>query len=72
MATPMAYSTRRRHMRELRRLIEDPASDVVLKRVAYAMESAVRRVTEPVVGWPSLAHEARLSADLLRQELGRR
>ena len=71
MAKPMGYSTRRRHLRDLRRVIEDPASDDVLKRIAYAMETAVKRVTVPVVGWPSLVEEAQLMANLLRGELRR-
>lgn len=42
--------------------IDSDSPDPVLKRIAYAMEEAIRRVTEPVVGWGSLPAMARSNA----------
>lgn len=71
MAKVMSERTRRRQLAELRKACIEQGDDPVLLRVAYAMEMAARRVTEPVVGWPSLATEARALAELLRCDLAR-
>lgn len=71
MAQVMSERTRQRQLAELRKTCIEQGDDPVLRRVAYAMEMAVRRVTEPVVGWPSLATKARALTDLLRGDLAR-
>lgn len=64
-----ADATIRRHLRELRRECIDAQNDIIEKRIAYAMEVAVRWAREDVRGWPGLADEARSEARLLRHEL---
>lgn len=64
----MAPSTRRKHLRELRRFIDD-TDDFIEKRIAYEMETAIRRVTEDVVQWPSLVEQAKGAAAMLRNEI---
>lgn len=65
----MSERTRRRHMKELRILIESSA-DPIETRIAYAMEAAVHRVTRPgLVGWPSLRDEALIMSSLLKKDL---
>lgn len=61
--------TVKKHLKELRALIENEATDEVTRRIAYAMECAVRWATEDTVGWNGLAQEARDEAWFLRQEL---
>ena len=61
-------STIRRNLKELRSLI-DSSNDLILRRIAYAMEHAVRWATEDTVGWHSLAREAEEEAKILRGEL---
>lgn len=65
----MTPRTIKKHLRLLREECIEGTDDVILKRVAYAMEMAVRRCTEKVVGWDSLADEARKEASLLAHEL---
>lgn len=64
-----AEATITRHLRQLRRECIDGSNDLIEKRIAYAMEVAVRWAREDVRGWPGLAEEARASAQLLRQAL---
>ena len=66
-----SQATIRRHKKALRALIEDPTSDDVLRRIAYAMETALWWASQKTVGWQPMADEARLLASLLRKELGR-
>jgi len=63
-----SYSTIRRHLRDLRRGI-DQSTDPVFLRIAYAMECAVRWAREDTVDWPSLRVEAEIEAKLLKDEL---
>jgi hypothetical protein len=66
----MHKNTLRKQIKDLRQqCIDDDEADPILKRVAYAMEMAARRVSYKTVGWPSLAEEARREAALLREEL---
>lgn len=65
----MHPKTVKKHLKQLREECIDGVSDPVLKRIAYAMETAVTRVTRKTVGWPSLAEEACREAALLREEL---
>lgn len=68
-----AYSTVRRHLRELRRLIESPDADVIEKQIAYEVENAIRWARENVVAWPSPVQSVKDASALLRKELeGRR
>src|SRR5262245_5727125 len=60
--------TIKRNLRQLRKEIID-SDDIIASRIAYAMECAVRWVTEETVGWGTLATNARAEADLLRREL---
>ena len=63
-------TTIQRHLKQLRtECIDTPEADAVLMRIAYAMETAVRWATENTVGWSGLRDEARMLADLLRNEL---
>ena len=55
-------------MNELRELI-DATDDVILKRIAYEMETAVRSFIEDVVDWPTLAQQAKDATHMLREEL---
>lgn len=61
--------TIRRHLQALRAQCIDNNPDPILRRVAYAMEIAVRRETDSRLGWPSLVDEAQIIAKLLREEL---
>ena len=62
-------TTIRRHKKRLRAECIDNVRDPILRRVAYAMETAVTWATTDTVGWPSLAEEARALAEILRKEL---
>jgi hypothetical protein len=53
---------------QLRHLI-DSTSDPILKRIAYAIETAVRWAREDVRGWPDLVEEAEAEAALLKKEI---
>ena len=65
----MHPKTIRRHLKTLRAECIQGQADPILMRIAYAMETAVRKMTERTVGWPSLVEEAKTEADLLRKEL---
>lgn len=67
----MTKETIRRHLRKLRAECIDDCDDLVVKRVAYEMECAIRRVTERTRGWPDLPTMARQAAQLIRNELKR-
>jgi hypothetical protein len=73
MAKVMSERTRRRQLAELWALKEraQEMGDEVTVRIAYEMHTAVRRVTEPMVGWPSLAKLAEGAADLLKAQMRR-
>lgn len=61
-------TTLRLAKRELRQVIEnDP--DPVVQRIAQGMENTIRWVTEKTVGWQKPAVEAKLLAEMLREEL---
>lgn len=63
----------RRELKELRRDCIEGTQDLVLKRIAYEIESAVRYVIEDgIKDWPSLAEQAHISAKLLKDELAAR
>ena len=64
--TPQAI---KRHLARLRKRAIEPDTDWLTARIAYAMETAIRRVTEPVVGWPTLEQEAADTAKLIREEI---
>lgn len=70
MKRPPAASTVKRHLVELRKDCIEGSLDPVEKRIAYAMEQAVRWATEATTGWPKLAVQAEEEAALLRKELG--
>lgn len=61
-------STIRKHLKKLRELI-DSSKDPIEKRVAYAMEQAVRWAIEDTAGWSGLAQEAKEEAGVLKREL---
>lgn len=65
-----SQATIKRHLKQLREQVIN-SSDPVEERIAYAMETAVRWAIEPTLGWPGLAEQARIEAELLRRELGR-
>lgn len=65
----MHPKTVKRHLKALRAECIDGVDDPILRRVAYAMETAVIRCTRKTVGWPSLIEEANLIASLLRKEM---
>lgn len=65
----MKPATIRRHLRKLRAECIVGTDDVILRRIAYEMEVAIRRVMEPVVGCGSLADQAKEAARALRYEL---
>lgn len=56
-------------MNNLRKLIDESECEIT-KRIAYEMETAIRKVTEDTVGWPELDVLARDAAFLLKKELG--
>jgi len=62
-----AKSTIRKHLRQLRHVIET-STDPVETRVAYVMECAVRWAIEDT-DWPGLADDAKRTADLIRCDL---
>ena len=57
-----------KQLSDLRKLIEE-TDDVIVLRVAYTIECAVRRVTEDVVNCPTLEEQAYADAELLRSKL---
>ena len=59
----------KQELKELRATCIENQSDPVLRRIAYAMEEAIRYATEPVVGWPTLTASALDLSALLRKEL---
>lgn len=61
--------TIRQHLKQLREQCIDGTDDLVLKRIAYEVECAVRWAREDVMRWPGLAQQARDGANLLKQEL---
>lgn len=63
-------STIRRHLRQLRKLI-DSTDDPALGRMAYAIECAVRWSREDVVGWPGLCEQATAETKFLLEEIRR-
>lgn len=66
------HTTIRKHLRDLRRVIEAPETDLVTKRFAYEIECAIRWARQKTVGWPpptQMAHDAAL---MLKQELASR
>jgi hypothetical protein len=65
-----ADTTIRRNLRGLQRLIDDPDTDPLTQRVAYAMETAIRWITENTRGWPAMPGEAKAMAALIRQDMG--
>lgn len=65
----MQPKTIKKHLKQLRAECIEQTDDLVLKRVAYEMECAIRRVTERTVGWPSLSDLARGAAHLIRTEM---
>jgi hypothetical protein len=62
-------TTIRKHLRELRALIDAPYQDPILVRISYEMETAVIWATEKTVKWPGLAEQAKTAAILLKKEL---
>lgn len=68
----MTQKTIQRHLRELRKTCIDGVDDPILRKIAYAMECAVRRETDPRLrSWPTLVEEAQALTKLLRYELAR-
>lgn len=65
----MTNKTIKRHLKNLRKNCIEGTDDPILKEVAYAMETAVRRVTEKVVGWGSLEEEANRAAAAIAAKL---
>lgn len=63
-------STIQRHLRHLRKLI-DESGDPHEQRLAYAMETAIRWATTHTVGWGCMAKEAALLAELLKKDVAR-
>ena len=60
--------TIKRNLRELRKLI-DTSEDVLLSRIAYAIETAVRWTIEDTTNWEGLCDQAKSEADLLKKQL---
>lgn len=65
-----ADSTVRKHLQALRRLINDPSTDLVTRQVAYEWEFAIRWAREDV-SWPPPTRMAVTAAKFLRDELKR-
>ena len=63
-------ATIKRHLKQLRKEVVE-SDDIIASRIAYAMETAIRWVTEKTVGWPSLAEQAQIDAKALREEIER-
>jgi hypothetical protein len=63
-----ADTTIQRNLREIRRAI-DASDDVVFKRIAYSIETAVRWAREDVRDWPGLVAEAQAQTECLNIEL---
>jgi hypothetical protein len=65
-----ADATVRKSLRAVRRLIEDPDTDLITKRIAYEIECAIRWAREDgIQGWPSPVQMAVDAGTLLKQEL---
>lgn len=65
----MTPKTIKKYLARLRKRAIESDADWLTARIAYAMETAIRRVTEPVYGWSSLEQEAADTAKLIRQEI---
>ena len=66
----MNHETIKKHLQKLRKEVIEQDGDPIAARVAQAMETAIRKVTEEgLVGWPSLQDEARAFARLIRKEI---
>jgi hypothetical protein len=63
-----AASTVRRHLRRLRKLIDESES-LHEQKIAYAMEKAIRWAREDTVGWGDMAREAVVQAEILKTQL---
>lgn len=61
----------RQQLKELRATCIEQESDVILRKIAYEIECAVRLAIEDTVRWPSLSEMAKAGAHLLKQELAR-
>jgi hypothetical protein len=59
----------KKELRDLRKLI-DTTPDVILKRIAYTIETAVRYAREDGIrDWPTLVDEAWQETEILKMEL---
>ena len=56
------------NLKELRELI-DNTDDIILARIAYEIETAVRWARENTVNWGTLVEQAKEATSILRQEL---
>jgi hypothetical protein len=61
----------KRHLRALRRLIDDDDTDVMTRRIAYEIECAIRWAREDTVKWETPVESAISGAALLASELAR-
>jgi hypothetical protein len=64
----MTDYTRKRHLARLRKECICQEDDPILRDVAYGIETAIRRVTERVVGWESLSQIASDVTRRIREE----
>lgn len=60
--------TIKKHLKELRTLIDDDATDVVTRRVAYEVECAIRWAREDTVGWETPVESVAGCVSLLVRE----
>lgn len=69
MSEIKSVGTIKKEIRALRKFIDAPDSDLLAKRVAYAVETALRWVTEDVKGWPNRVEDVQGTASIIRQDL---
>ena len=72
----MKQPTIRKHIRQLREMIDRPTSaesapeNIIYKRMAYLVETVLRYETEKTVGWNRPLKEVFVEMQLLVKELG--
>lgn len=59
----------KQNLKELRELIDASTDDLILMRIAYEIETAVRWATEDTVDWEGLVDQAKGATQILKDEL---
>lgn len=69
ITTNKSAATIKRELDRLRKLIEDPSTPPITKRVAWAQEQAIRWAIERTRGWTSPSEQSVVIEKLIRNYL---